>query len=343
MEDLLKRLVEAPSISGYEKNIRDLISKEIKPHVDEIKVDKIGNLICRKGSGSPKIMLAAHMDELGLMVKYVDEKGFIRFETVGGWDPKILIAQKFKVHGSKGPVVGVIGSKPVHLQEKEEEKKPVKISEMFMDIGAKSRKEAEKMGVNLGDFITNHREFSRLGGSRITGYGFDNRVGCLELIEVMKNLKKFKGTVYAVGTVKEELGLVGVRGSAFGINPDIVIALDTTISGDTPELKPHEAPSKIGEGPALNIKDAISIIQSDIRKWVQDVADKNKIKLQLDILSAGATDASVTPMIREGIPSLAILTPTRYLHTPVEIVDMNDVKNSVKLVTELVKSAYKHF
>ncbi len=288
-------------------------------------------------------MLAAHMDELGLVVKYIDEKGFIRFEPVGGWDPKILTAQKFKIHGSKGPVVGVIGSKPIHLQEKEEEKKPVKISDMFMDIGAKNRKEAERMGVNVGDFITNYGEFNKLGGSRVTGYGFDDRVGCLVLIEVMKNLKKFKGTVYAVGTVKEEIGLVGVRGPAFGINPDIVIALDATISGDTPELKPHEATGKISEGPALTIKDAISIVQSDTKKWVQDIARKNKIKLQFDILSAGATDASVTPMIREGIPSISILTPSRYLHTPVEIVDMNDVKNSVKLVTELVKSAHKHF
>ncbi|UCC91471.1 MAG: M42 family metallopeptidase [Candidatus Aenigmatarchaeota archaeon] len=342
MEDLLKKLVESPSISGYENNVRDLISREIKPYVDEVKTDKIGNLICRKGSGSPKVMLVAHMDEVGLMVKHIDENGFIRFEPVGGWDPKILPAKKFRIHGSKGPVVSVIGSKPIHLQEKEEEKKPVKIKDMFMDIGAKNRKEAGKMGVNVGDFITNYGEFNRLGGSKVTGYGFDDRVGCMELIEVMKNLKNFKGTVYAVGTVKEEMGLIGIRGSAFGINPDIVIALDTTISGDTPELKPHETTAKIGEGPALMIKDAISIIQSEIKKWVQDVAKKNKIKLQFDIISHGATDASMPPMIREGIPSLAILTPTRYVHTPVEIVDVNDVKNSVKLVTELVKTAHKH-
>lgn len=343
MEDLLKKLVESPSISGYEKNIRDLISKEIRPHVDEVKVDKIGNLICRKGSGSPKIMLVAHMDEVGLMVKYIDEKGFIRFDPVGGWDPKILLARKFEIHGSRGPLVAVIGSKPIHLQEREEEKNPVKIKDMFMDIGAKNRKEAERMGVNVGDFITNHGEFNKIGGSKVTGYGFDDRVGCLELIEVMKNLKNFKGTVYAVGTVKEEIGLVGIRGSAFGLDPDIVIAIDVTTSGDTPELKPHEAIARISEGPTLVIKDAISIVQNEIKKWVQDVAKKNKIKLQFDILSHGATDASITPMIREGIPSLSILTPSRYLHTPVEIVDMNDVKNSAKLVTELVKTAYKHF
>lgn len=342
MEDLLKKLVTSPSISGYEKNIRDLISKEIKPYVDDVRVDRIGNLICKKGKGTPKIMLTAHMDEVGLMVKYIDDNGFIRFEPVGGWDPKILPAQKFNIHGSKGTVVGVVGSKPIHLQEKEEEKKPLKIKDMFIDIGAKNRKEAEKMGVNVGDFITNYGEFNKLGGSRVTGYGFDDRVGCLQLVKVMKNLKKPKGTVYVVGTVKEEIGLIGIRGSTFGINPDIVISLDVTISGDTPELKPHEAITKIGEGPVLMIKDALSIVQTDIKKWVQNVAKKSKIKLQFEIISGGATDASVTPTIREGIPSVSILTPSRYLHTPVEIVDMNDVKNSIKLVTELIKSPYKY-
>lgn len=343
MEDLLKQLVETPSISGYEKNVRDFISKKIKPYVDEIKIDRIGNLICRKGQGSPKIMLTAHMDEVGLMVKYVDDNGFIRFVPIGGWDAKILLAQKFKIHGSKGPVTGVVGSKPIHLQEKEEEKKPVKIKDMFMDIGAKDKKEAEKMGVCVGNFITNYGEFDKMTSSRVTGYGFDNRLGCLEMIEVMKNLKKFKGTVYAVGTVKEEIGLVGVRGSAFSIDPDVVISIDVTFSGDTPEVKPHEAVAKLSEGPALVIKDSISIIQEEIKKWVQDVAKKHKINIQLEVISAGATDASITPMIREGIPSFAILTPSRYLHTPVEIADMNDVKNSIKLITELVNTAHKQF
>jgi putative aminopeptidase FrvX len=342
MENLLKKLVESPSVSGSEKNVRDLLVKELKPYVNEVRIDKIGNLIARKGKGPPKIMITAHMDEIGLMVKHVDGKGFIRFEPIGGWDKKILQAQKFKIHGSKGPLIGVTGSKPIHLQEKEEEKSIIKIRDMFMDIGARSKKEVEKMGVNVGDFITQHGEVSRIGPSRFTGYGFDDRVGCLELIEIMKNLKKFKGTVYAVGTVKEEIGLVGIRGSAFGINPDVVVTLDTTISGDTPGIKPHETTARIGGGPALMIKDAISIIQDEIKKWVQDVAKRNRIPLQFDILGGGATDSSIAPTVREGIPSLAILTPSRYIHTPVEVVDTNDVKNSVKLVTELVKSAHKY-
>ena len=340
MEDLLKKLVVSPAISGFEKSVRDLMSKELKPHVDEMKVDKVGNLICKKGSGSPKIMLSAHMDEVGLMVKYIDGDGFIRFEPVGGWDPKVLLSQKFRVHGSKGPVLGVVGSKPIHLQDKEDVNKPVKIVDMFIDIGAKNEKEVERIGVRIGDFITIDGEFNKMCGSRVTGHGFDDRIGCLVLIEVMKNLKKFKGTVYAAGTVKEEIGLIGIRGSAFGVNPDVIIALDVTTCGDTPELKPYEATAKMGRGPVLVVKDAISIIQSEMKDWVEDVAKKNKIKIQFDIVSGGATDASVTPMIREGIPSIAILTPSRYLHTPTEVADMNDVKDTITLVTELVKTAH---
>jgi len=319
------------------------MAKELKPHVDEIKTDRIGNLIARKGSGSPKIMIAAHMDEVGLMVKYIDGDGFLRFEPIGGWDPKVLLSQKFKIHGSKGAVPGVIGSKPIHLQDKEDVNKPVKMSDMFIDIGAKSEKEARALGVNIGDFATIDRDFCKLAGSRMTGHGFDNRIGCLVMLEVMKGLKKCKGTVYAVGTVKEEIGLIGIRGSAFGINPDIIISLDTTTSGDTPELKPYDATARMGCGPVLVIKDAISIIQSEMKEWVEGVAKRSKIKLQFDVFSGGATDSSVTPMIREGIPSFAILTPSRYLHTPTEVADMNDVKQSITLVTELVKTAHEVF
>ena len=341
MENLLKKLIMAPSVSGSEENVRELITKEIKAYVDDIKVDKIGNLITKKGSGPPKIMINAHMDEIGLMVKHIDDKGFIRFEPVGGWDWRVLSAQKFKIHGSKGPVMGVVGQKPVHLQEKEEEKKTTKIGDMFIDIGADNEKQVKKMGVNVGDFITQYGIVEKLGYSRLTGHVFDDRVGCLEMIEVVKALKSFKGTLYAVGTVKEEIGLVGIRGSTFGIDPDLVISLDTTVSGGTPDIKPHEAVSLVGKGPVLLIKDAISIIQDNLKKWVVEVAKRNKIPLQYDIMSGGATDSSVVPTIKEGIPSLAILTPSRYAHTPVELIDMKDVKNTVKLVTELVKSSHK--
>jgi putative aminopeptidase FrvX len=343
MEDLLKKLVDAPSISGSEKDVRDLMKKELKRYADEIKIDKIGNLIARKGKGSPKIMLAAHMDELGLMVKFIDQKGFIKFDMIGGWDERILPAKKFKVHGSKGSVVGVIGSKPPHLQEKEEQKIPFKLKDMYIDIGAMNKKEVEKAGIRVGDFITRYGQLDHMISSRITGYGFDNRIGCLVMIEVMKRLKNFKGTVYAVGTIQEEMGLIGVRGPAFGIEPDVVLALDTTIAGGTPELKPGEVSINIGCGPALAIKDAVGVINPKVKKWITETVKKTKIPLQYEVMSGGATDASVIPMIKEGIPSGSILVPSRYVHTPVEVADIKDIEKTVKLVVETVKSASKYF
>jgi putative aminopeptidase FrvX len=343
MEKLLEKLVDAPSISGSEENVRDLIRKELKPHVDEIRVDRIGNLIARRGKGNPKVMLAAHMDELGLMVKFIHERGFIKFDTVGGWDERVLPGKKFRIHTSRGSVIGVIGTKPVHLQEKEEQKIPFKFKELYMDVGAASKKEAEKAGISVGDFITRHGKMDRMMGSRVTGYGFDNRIGCLVMIEVMKRLKSFRGSVYAVGTIQEELGLIGVRGPAFGIGPDVVLALDTTIAGGTPELKPGEVSIDLSGGPALAIKDAVGVINPKVKKWVTETARKAGIPLQYEVMSGGATDASVIPMVKEGIPSGSILVPTRYVHTPVEVADMKDIEKSVKLVLEAVKSAHSYF
>jgi putative aminopeptidase FrvX len=343
MEDLLKKLVDAPSISGSEENVRDLMEKELKRYVDEIKIDKIGNLIARKGKGSPKVMLAAHMDELGLMVKFIDKKGFIKFDMIGGWDERILPAKKFKIHGSKGSVVGVIGSKPPHIQEKEEQKLPFKLKDMYIDVGARNKKDVEKAGIRVGDFITRYGQLDHMISPRITGYGFDNRIGCLVMIETMRRLKKVKGSVYAVGTIQEELGLIGVRGPAFGIEPDVVLAIDTTIAGGTPELKPGEVSINLGCGPALAIKDAVGVINPKVKKWITETAKKTKIPLQYEVMSGGATDASVIPMIREGIPSGSILIPSRYVHTPVEVADMKDVEDAVKLVVEIVRSAPKYF
>jgi len=343
LEDLLKKLVSAPSISGFEKNVRDVMIKEIKPYVDDIRVDRVGNLIARKGKGAPKVMIAAHMDELGLIVRHIDKKGFIQFDTVGGWDERILPATKVRVYGSKGALVGMVGTKPPHLQEKEEQKHPIKLKDMYIDIGAGSEKEAREAGVRVGDFITHYGEVSKMLKRRVTGYGFDNRLGCLALIEIVKKVKGFKGTLYAVGTVQEETGLIGVRGSAFGINPDVVVALDTTIAGDTPDIKPGEVPIKIGGGPVLVIKDASSIINPKVREWIDSTAKKIRMPLQYEVTSAGATDAAVMPITREGIPSGTVSIPTRYLHTPVEMADLSDLEKVVKLLSEAVGTASKYF
>ncbi len=343
MFDMLKKLVESDSISGYEENIRELMKKELGKYVDEIKVDKVGNVIAKKGKGSPAVMFSAHMDEIGLIVKYIDKEGFIFFDKIGGWDERILPTRKIVIHGSKGPVIGVIGSKPPHIQEKEEMKKVVKLKDMFIDIGASSEGDVKKAGISIGDFITNEGSAAKLLGTKVTGRGFDNRIGCLVLIETAKRLKSFKGTMYFVGTVKEEIGLIGVRGSAFSVNPDVLLALDTGIAGDVPGLGKSDVPIKLSEGPALDIKDAVNVIHPKVKKWVKDTAAKSRIKIQFDVMSGGATDGSIGATIREGIPSGALTVPVRYIHTPVEVADMKIVESCVSLCVKLGESASKYF
>ncbi len=341
--ELFKKLVDSPAVSGSEENISQVLMKELKPYVQEVRIDKIGNLISRIGSGSPKIMLAAHMDEIGLMVKHINKEGFIIFDKVGGWDDRIMPTKKLLIHGSKGPVLGVIGYKPIHLQAKEEQTKPYKFKDMFIDIGASSESEVKKAGISVGDFITNYSPVESLCGSRITGHAFDNRIGCYVLLEVAKRVKNFKGSLYLVGTVKEEIGLVGVRGSTFNINPDVMLALDTSIAGDTPGLTDFDTSVKLGKGPSFELKDAINVVHPKVKKWMLDTAAKSKINIQLDVMSAGATDASIVPMIREGILSGSLTVPVRYIHAPVEMADMKDIENCVKLCVSLVNSAHAYF
>ncbi|MFH1445038.1 MAG: M42 family metallopeptidase [Nanoarchaeota archaeon] len=343
MKDLLKELVNIPSVSGYEKDIGEFMKKKLKPYVNSIRTDKICNVIAKKGSGSPKIMITAHMDKIGLIVKYIDERGFIRFEGLGGFDDRTLLTNKVKIHGSKGPVIGVIGAKPPHIQEKEEMKEVIKMKNMFIDIGAKSDKDVADAGIEVGSHITIHSEFNSLIGSRVTGPAFDNRVGCLMLLEVAKHAKNFKGSLYIVGTIQEETGLTGIRGSTFAVNPDVVIGIDTTIPGDMPEVKPGEAPISLSKGPSLEIRDSINIIHPQVKKMICEVAKKKKMPLQLNVLSGGATDASVVNLVREGIPGGSVSVPTRYLHTGIEVLDMKDVEAEIKLLLEVIKEAHKYF
>jgi endoglucanase len=341
--EILKKLIELPGVAGAEYSVRELIAKEIKPYVDEIRIDKIGNLIARKGNGKPKVMLIAHMDQIGFMVKHIGEKGFIRFEQVGGWDEKIIPGIKVNVWGKKGPVPGVIGIKPIHIQEKEEQKQPIKFEEMYIDIGASSAKEVEQAGVEIGSFVSIASQLTKLVGTRITGSGFDNKIGCAILIEIVKRLKNFKGTLYAVGSVQEEIGLVGVRGSVFDINPDVILGIDTTIAGDSPQIKIEELPIHLGKGPVLIIKDAISIINPQVRKWIEETARNLKINLQYEVTKSGATDSSITPTIREGKPAGSICIATRYIHTPVEVTDTKDIEDAIKLVIGALGTVDKYF
>jgi len=335
---LLKELCEAHGVPGKEDQVREIMERELSKFC-EVEVDAMGNLIARKGSGRKKIMLAAHMDEIGLMVKHIDDKGFLRFTTLGGFYDPTLLNQRVYVHTAKGLIRGVIGSKPPHLMEEEERKKPVKYKDMFIDVGAMDRKDAEKLGVGVGDFITLERSFTPLRRGFITGKAFDNRLGCYAMVEVAK---KVEGdfTLYAVGTAQEEVGLKGARTSAYRINPDMAIVIDVTTTGDHPGVKEEESSVRLGKGPVITIVDAKGrgvITHPAVKDLLVKTAEENKIPYQLEVGEGGTTDATAIQLTREGIPSGVVSIPSRYIHTPVSVASERDVENCIKLLILALK------
>ena len=224
IKEILRKLSNAHGVSGYEDDIREIIKAELEDYVDEIKIDKMGNIICIKNGNEFKEMIAAHIDEIGFMVKYIDDKGFIRFAPIGGWFDQIALGQRVILHGKKGKVYGVIGCKPPHIMKEDERKKIVEIKDMFIDVGARSKEEVLEMGIEVGTPITIDREFVELKNGRVTGKALDNRAGVAMMIQALKETKS-NATIYAVGTVQEEVGLKGARVSAFAIEPDVALLL----------------------------------------------------------------------------------------------------------------------
>jgi len=346
LKDLLEKLSNAHGVSGYEYNIKQMIEDEIRPYVDEIRTDKMGNLIATKYGGLRRIMLAAHMDEIGLMAKYVDDKGFIYFTTTGGWFDQTLLNQRMILHTQSGHVYGVIGSKPPHAMKEEEMKKPVKAEDMFIDIGATSRENAQMLGVRAGTPITSDMEFRSLGSDMVTGKALDDRGGCAVLIEVMRRIKDVKATVHAVFTVQEEVGLKGGRTSAFGLDPDIALVSEVTFTGDHPGIEMKDQPLEIGKGPVITVSDAEGngiIVPEHVLMWLKQAAEANNIPYQLKVGAKGQTDASIIHLSREGIPTGVISTPSRYIHTPVTVMSMRDLENSAQLIIKAIISAESYF
>jgi len=345
MRSLLEKLSNAHGISGHEGNICELVRAELKPYVDEIRVDSLGNLIATKKGSPPSVMLAAHMDEIGLMVKCVEDSGFIRFVKVGGWFDQTLLNQRVILHSKKGPLVGVIGSKPPHRMEEEEAKRVVKADDMFIDVGASSKKDAEKLGAIPGVPITVDREFRTLTDNMVTGKAFDNRAGLVMMIEALKRTKA-KSTIYAVGTVQEEVGLKGAKTSAFGLGPDVALAMDITIAGDHPGIEKKDSSIEIGKGPSITVMDAAGrgiITPVPVLRWLEETAKKDKIPYQLDVSDGGTTDATAIQLTKAGIPSGTLSMPMRYAHSPVEVLSLKDLDRCAELVARALETVGKYF
>ncbi len=344
LKDILEKLSNAHGVSGYENNVRQMIEDEIRPYVDDVRTDKMGNLIATRHGGSPRIMLAAHM--IGLMAKYVDDKGFIYFTTTGGWFDQTLLSQRMILHTCNGQVYGVIGSKPPHVMKDEDKKKPIKAEDIYIDIGANSSEDAQKMGVMAGTPITSDMEFRSLGSDMVTGKALDDRGGCAVLIEAMRKIKDVKATIHAVFTVQEEVGLKGGRTSAFGLDPDVALVSEVTFAGDHPGIEKMDSALEIGKGPAITVSDAQGdgiIVSENVLRWLKQAAETNNIPYQLKVGAAGQTDASVIHLSREGIPTGVISTPSRYIHTPVTVMSMGDLEKSTQLIVKAVESVYRFF
>jgi putative aminopeptidase FrvX len=338
---LLKELTEAPGISGYEEEIREIIRRHLR-EITTIEQDRLGSIVCRKkgNARTPRIMLAGHMDEVGFIAKLITDEGFIKFSPVGGWWGHVMLAQRVVIKTRKGDVDGLIGSKPPHVLSDEERKKLQEPKDMYVDVGATSAAEVKKLGVRPGDPIIPVCPFTVLGtGKTYMGKAFDNRVGCALFIDVIKRLvnKRHPNTVYGAGTVQEEVGLRGARTSSWIIEPDVGLTMEISVAGDVPDVKKEDAQGKLGKGPAIILRDGSMIPNLRLRDLCIDTAEELKIPYQFDMLERGGTDSGAIHLHRHGVPNLVIGVPTRHIHSHAGIIHRDDYDHAVQLVTAVVK------
>ncbi|ABN69170.1 peptidase M42 family protein [Staphylothermus marinus F1] len=335
--ETLEKLTNIVSPSGHEDEIRNTIIELLKPYADEIWVDSLGNVIAvKKGSGEGRLMIAAHMDEIGLMINHITKTGFLKFTPIGGWNPVILPGQRVLIKTKRREYVrGVIGMKPPHIMKPEEAKQAPQIEDLFIDIGASSREEAEKLGITVGSVAVIERNIAKLSENVVTGRAFDDKIGVAVMIEAFKNLEKPKVDVYAVATVMEEVGLKGARVAAYSITPHVGLALDVTIAADIPGVDESKQITKLGKGPAIKVMDGRSgsglIAHPAIKDTLIQLAEKHNIPYQLEVLTGGTTDATIIQLTKEGVPTGALSVPTRYIHSPVEVLNLEDALNTAKL------------
>lgn len=313
--------------SGNEDRVREFIKSEIKDHVDELHVDALGNLIARKKGNGKKIMLAGHMDQIGLMITYIDKEGFLRFTNIGGISPTISLSQRVVFQDG---TVGVIGSE--HL----ESVKDLKLDKMFIDIGANSREEAEKI-VSIGD-VCGYYDAPVIDDHKVVSPSLDDRIGCYIMMETIKNLKDSPNDLYFVFTVQEELGLRGARTAAYRVEPDIGIAYDVTMTGDTPKARTMAL--KMGEGFAIKAKDNSMISHPGLKNYLIQEAKNQKVEYQIEVLEFGGTDSGAIHLSKEGVPSTVLSIPTRYIHSTCEMVSTKDVIGAINYSTNLLTTDF---
>jgi putative aminopeptidase FrvX len=338
--DLLKRLSETPGVSGREEQIRQIVIGELQPLVDELQVDALGNVTAiKRGTGDLRVMLAAHMDEIGFMVRHISERGFLRLQPLGGFDPRVLVAQRVMVHPTEGPSLrGVLtsGQKPVHLLADEKLSAP-KLEEFYVDLGLPA--EQVQAVVSVGDPVTMDRAFEVLG-ENVIGKALDDRAGVFTMIEAVRRLGKHQANVIAVATVQEEVGLRGATTAAFAVKPDVAIALDTTLALDVPGALPEDMITRIGAGVAIKVFDSSFIPNFKLVRHLRAVAAEHAIPHQLEVLPRGGTDAGAMQRARHGAAAITLSIPSRYVHTVNEMVSRVDLDAAITLLVRYLEEAH---
>jgi endoglucanase len=336
----LKELVATPSPSGFEQPVQRILRRKLKGVADKLRTDVMGNVIARimgQREDSPKVMLAGHCDEIGFMVTYLDDNGFIYFAPIGGVDAHLVPGQRVHVHTASGPVLGVVGKKPIHLMEQKERETVVKFKNQFIDIGCDDREEAEAL-VTVGDPVTFAVGLERLQGDRATSRGFDDKMGAFVIAQVLKEVRR-RGPapvgLYGVFTVQEEVGLRGATASAYGVKPDVGIAVDVGFATDFPEVEKKEVGEfKVGKGPIIARGANINPALFDL--LIATARDEGIPYQTMGVPRGTGTDANVIQLSRNGVATALISVPLRYMHSPVEVLSFKDLENTVRLLAGLL-------
>jgi len=339
--ELLERLSNAFGVAGFEGEVRGIIEDLIRPYVDEMRVDALGNLIAvREGGSDFRLMLDAHMDEIGFMVSYIEKEGFLRFAPIGGWDARIVPSHAMVVLTRDGQKLrGVIGTAPPHILTQEEREKPFKIEELFVDVGAGSREEVEGLGIRIGSPAVISYPFERLNGHVVAGKALDDRVGCALLIKTLEALRdeELDVTVVANFAVCEEVGLRGARTAAYQIEPDLALALEGTVAADVPGISGPRRTTQLGKGPAITVADRTLIVEPKLVEALTRVAEEEKIPYQYKHPIFGGTDAGAIQQARGGVLVGVISVPCRYIHSPFSVMRLDDFENAVRLTVSFVR------
>ena len=334
---ILKTLTELPGISGRETAVRRYLQDTLSAYADSVRTDVMGNLIFfKKGTSKQNLLFCAHMDEVGLMIHYVDDRGFLRFVTVGGIDPRTLLAQRVRVQTKTGPLLGIIDTKPAHITTEADRTKALGVKDLFIDIGL-SGAEA-KARVEAGDFAVLDRPYAEFGDGLVSAKALDNRAGVFVLAQLLRNLKNPFYNVYAVFTVQEEVGLRGAATAAFGIEADLALCLDTTGAADIPGCAPQDYICALGQGVGITALDARTITPCALFEALKACCRKQNISYQVRIAPRGGNDAGAVHLSKTGVPTCGLSIPTRNIHSNVEIVSMRDIKNTFCLAYEAAQN-----